>query len=1362
MAGLHFDITGDNSNFMRKLRETEQGVKDTSKQIERSGMSIEDMFSRMTKAATAFGAGFTAKELISNIVKVRGEFQQLEVAFNTMLGSKEKADALMAQMVETAATTPFDLQSVANGAKQLLAYGVAAEDINQTLIRLGDIAAGLSIPLNDLVYLYGTTMSQGHLYTQDFNQFTGRGIPLIAELAKQFGVAESEVRGLVEAGRVGFPEVQKVIESLTDEGGKFGGLMEAQSKTISGQISNIGDSISMMFNEIGQANEGVINDVLGTASSLVENYEQVGKVLLSLVAIYGTYKVAVMTVAALQSLQASGIAALTAAERAHYGWLVLTAKAQRILNATMLANPYVLVATSVTALGIALLNSANNADKCQKGIDAYNRSVEESAKKTSEHKAEIEALLSVAQDEQSSTDDRREALIRLEQQYPDIFKQYKTEADMLRDILNIKKLINEEDKHRKQVADEEELQRLNAEIDKINEAIKLASKSGAGLSVQSLVNERNNLVKQRDLKQEEVNKKKYDEILSDLSGYSNGQLEGEIKVRELLLKRLENAQKLGKNLRAGKVVGGILPGIKSSNQLQSEKQAMERVLNSRNQGQTTYQQDLVSAKADWEKAKKGYEAILKDQKATSKQVREAREKMEATEKTYKGLGGITGSKSQATKQENTISQQKDRISELERKNATDRIRQQEDLENKVAQSRIDAMDEGFEKEKAQMELNHKKELQEIGRQRQDYVNAVIQMEKEAFDAKEKLKASNDKNYKPKAFDSSTVSVDTSAFDIMGKEARERQKMEIADFYKDSLSEYQDYITKYNSTREKFAKERDRYKKAGASDTQLKEIDYQEQETLKAIDNEFAAREESFNSWADSVIDLSIEKLRELLNQAYQEMMNMEISDPNNPDLAVKRAKVATLRNALEKKEIEKEVSPGKSIKDWDKLYKVLTDVNDVFEEIGDTVGGTFGEIISLAGGIASSSLQAVGAIKGIGEAASGLEKASGILAAISAGMKIISGIGGFFKEKFGADYSEYDALKSQYETLIGIWDQLIGKKMEYIDIDYGIEAQKAADEAAKLVNIQIERQRQLIKQLASSGSSAGSHSLGYRINDRLTAEDYERISGLVGEKITAEYQLWDLSSEQMEKLLTDERLVSVLGEVNGEFIEYIQNIADYGNQLEEIAQKEKEALTGIGLDEFKSGYVDLLSDLDSTNEEFADNFEKYLQNAIFSSLIANKYKDEIESLYDQWAADSESGGRLTSEEAERLRQEQKELTEQMLADREQLMNDFGWEPSGGTSAQQASSAVKVQASQESVDETNGRLTAIQEIQSQILNSLSLLSNLNSNVVSINNLLSEIRNLSLSSNGYLFDIQKCSKSILIQFSEKLDSIIKSLS
>ena len=245
------------------------------RELDRSGSLLNNTVSKLA-------AAFTIKELVSNITKVRGEFQQLEVSFQTMLGSAEKADTLMQQLVHTAATTPFGLEDVAQGAKQLLAYGFGAEKVNETLIRLGDIAAGLSIPLNDLVYLYGTTMSQGRLYTQDLNQFTGRGIPMIAELAKQFGVAESKVKELVEEGKVGFPEVQKVIESLTDEGGKFGGLMEAQSKTITGQISNIEDAVSMMFNEIGQQSEGVINTTLSGVSYMVEHYERFGRILLGL------------------------------------------------------------------------------------------------------------------------------------------------------------------------------------------------------------------------------------------------------------------------------------------------------------------------------------------------------------------------------------------------------------------------------------------------------------------------------------------------------------------------------------------------------------------------------------------------------------------------------------------------------------------------------------------------------------------------------------------------------------------------------------------------------------------------------------------------------------------------------------------------------------------------------------------------------------------------------------------------------------------------------------------------------------------------------------------------------------------------
>ena len=386
MAGLHFDITGDNSNFLRKLREVETGVTNTSKEIEKNGLGIEDMFNKMTKAAAAFGAGFTAKELIQNIIQARGEIQQLEVAFTTMLGSGEKANVLMAQLIETAVKTPFELRDVADGARQLLAYGFAAEDVNQTLIRLGDIAAGLSIPLGDLIYVYGTTMTQGRLYTRDLIQFTTRGIPMIDELAKQLGVAKSEVQGLIEAGRVGFPEVQKAIQNLTNEGGMFFNLMQEQSKTITGQISNIKDSFFIMLNDIGKANEGIINDALSGVSYLIGNYETVGKTLLEIVGTYGAYKAALITITALQkvysavlaqsalnqSLAAASGITLSNAEALAATRTKLLQVAQAALNKTLLANPYVAVAAAVAALGLGvykLVTYQTEAEKAQERLN---------------------------------------------------------------------------------------------------------------------------------------------------------------------------------------------------------------------------------------------------------------------------------------------------------------------------------------------------------------------------------------------------------------------------------------------------------------------------------------------------------------------------------------------------------------------------------------------------------------------------------------------------------------------------------------------------------------------------------------------------------------------------------------------------------------------------------------------------------------------------------------------------------------------------------------------------------------------------------------------------------------------------------
>lgn len=301
-GSLDFGIHLDTSALSRDAANANRILSSIGTQAEQEGAKIDSAFSNFKRAALSLSAGWSAQSFVRGIVQVRGEFEKLEVAMNTMLQSKERADALMTQMVRTAATTPFGLQEVASGAKQLLAYGMASEEVNGTLIKLGDIAAGLSIPLGDIIYLYGTTMAQGRIYTQDLNQFTNRGIPMLKELASQFGVAESKVKKLVEEGKVGFPEVKKAIDSMTGAGGKFGGLMEAQSKTIAGQISNLEDQLDTIFNSIGKSNEGIISSALSSTQTLLDNWQSVGTAIMTVVATFGAYKAALIATSALRNV----------------------------------------------------------------------------------------------------------------------------------------------------------------------------------------------------------------------------------------------------------------------------------------------------------------------------------------------------------------------------------------------------------------------------------------------------------------------------------------------------------------------------------------------------------------------------------------------------------------------------------------------------------------------------------------------------------------------------------------------------------------------------------------------------------------------------------------------------------------------------------------------------------------------------------------------------------------------------------------------------------------------------------------------------------------------------------------------------
>ena len=298
---LYYGLGLDNNQLRADAAESRNIIKGIGDTAVSEGNRIDSISHRIGAAlAVAFSAQ-QATAFARSIVQVTGEMQQLDVAFTTMLNSKAKSDALLSQTVNFAAKTPYDLLGVADGIKQLLAYGTAAEDAIETVEMLGNVSAGLSVPLGDMVYLYGTLKSQGRAMLVDIRQFAGRGVPIYEELAKVLGVSVSEVNKYISAGKVGFPEVEQAFKNMTSEGGKFYNLMQEQSKTITGQISNLKDNFDMMLNDIGSANEDVISGAISGASYLIENYQEVGETLAALVATYGTYRAVLIATAAIQN-----------------------------------------------------------------------------------------------------------------------------------------------------------------------------------------------------------------------------------------------------------------------------------------------------------------------------------------------------------------------------------------------------------------------------------------------------------------------------------------------------------------------------------------------------------------------------------------------------------------------------------------------------------------------------------------------------------------------------------------------------------------------------------------------------------------------------------------------------------------------------------------------------------------------------------------------------------------------------------------------------------------------------------------------------------------------------------------------------
>lgn len=1308
---------------------------------EGTAQTMDLLTSKMKGIAATIIGGMGLKELASRIISVRAEFESMETSLKVLLGgNQERLNSIMGQIKEYALASPLNTKDMVGAVQMMTSFGIEAEKSIDYLKAIGDISMGNTGKFNSLALAFSQMSSAGKLMGQDLLQMVNAGFNPLEEISRKTGKSIGELKEQMSKGAISSQMVQDAFISATSAGGKFFGMADEGSKTLNGQISMLQESFDMMFNEIGQKSEGVVMTAVQTATKLVENYERTGRVLLGLVTTFGIYRtaVAVATVA-----QNGHTLAMTLARTR----ILLTQKAQALLNTTMLANPYVLAATALGVLVGATIMQKTQTDLVNDATKRYNEEKEKEIELEKRHNEEIQKLCDIAGDESLSTENRRLALVKLEQKYPSIFKKYDTEAEKLAHILDIKREIATLDDKNSISNPKNDLQNINkrlAELDKLSKTERLQSSGympgvggGGMMKIAALTSkekaEQTALLKRKSEITKQISKAASDNYFTNLTGVSNAELDRQIKQRNNLLAHMSLTGK-----KYGKTTVGGAKGVFSRDELEGQKNILESELNRRNKKATitkknlqdqkkALQADLDKLSEDEAKGKKGA-ALKKKIAALTKRENDAYSASTNSNRSSKN------SSFDPIKAQNRVEEQKASLSQAEK-----------ELENSVAQSSIDAMQKGYEKEKAQRELNHKKELEDIEKHRHDFLQSKQEEAKAAFEA--------DPKNKDKFFNMSSVTLsadEQGKFDEMRANTLKKHANEERDYQIQQIQALNDYLKEYGSFEEKklaiTQEYEEKIRKAGSvgekaslemqrdkeiekaknddlqntidwngifSDlqghtrqylqglrNQLQEllntgnlpIDQMQviSEKINAIDDELGkqqgiwdyvgekAREHNrlLKEAADAQERLNTAKANEAtaqlgvnaiksdvqkqLSAAGVDMGIDEISTSSlngNIDLTddkfkgmsgtLQKLAVAEGRLADARKKTIKATNEARQAEDKAKINPAQK-IADWFSDAQKFIKGKgIDQLPDLLGSVGLSD-----AGNKIGKGLAGFNSAAGAAADfatgnyIGAAIKAIDAVSNFGSAIFGD--GNVDSLEKRIEDL-GKSNEILAKSIDSLaqninkkdaTNEQSIDAYKKALAAQKEIEA---NQREQISARASEWSKK--HSFNYYANKKGTDwfgwRDFNKVLSEHGhdKKIMSIDDLWQLSPEMM-KLLRDnaysawsDLLNNTKGQANpsGLINEYINN----AGKKEELTSSLNEKLTGYSWDGFLNSYKSLLKNLESTTEDFADNINEMISNALIESFVNEELQPKIKELYDYISNASKDG--LSEDEINEIR-----------------------------------------------------------------------------------------------------------------------------
>nr|DAD78468.1 MAG TPA: tail tape measure protein [Siphoviridae sp. ctGkF12] len=884
-----------------RLEKLEEGVKEMEKMLNDSMKSsqketdkLQQSINNLAKGAMAFFTISKAYDFAQKIIAVRSQFQQLEIAFGTMLKSKEKANALMAQMTDLAAKTPFGLQEVSEGAKRLLAFQVPAQEVTETLRRMGDVAAGLGVPMGQLIHVYGQVKAQGKLMTNDLYQFMNAGIPIIAELSKVVGKSETEIKDMVSAGKIGFAEVQAVIKGMTDEGGLFYNLMAEQSKTLSGQLSNLEDNFANVLNEIGKATEGIASGAISSVSFLVENYQTLGKVIAGLIATYGAYKTAILVNSAIVAVNAEITKGWTIAQLAQYRGLLLLEKAQKLLNTTMLSNPYVLVTTAVMGLisAYVFLREATDADT--EATKRHNELREEQANKIDEERNRINKLIATIQDETKSWNERNKAFLELQKTTNGVLDKYSSLNQVLREMSQVLKELNgryetmNEGLSRDAVKNTENtIKQKEAQIERLKAEMKTTASRDHRVALQMDINdikrsiEADKILRKKQLKV--VVKNDVANYESSLSGKSIDQIQAEKKlITEAYNLRKKQAKEAVSNLSVSKIDSNN-PYLKYDwEELGMYNEVTERQIKLKQQ-----EKKQIHDKNELLKEQHELQTKIKSLQGKTKKDDNELAQIDSWQKRHDEVSKILESKF-GVKKETSKAKTKSELPTFDyEKAAREEARREQDFLFQKEQDRINIMEDGAKKRLAIIQLDYDRQEEEIRRRTEDQMAAFIEQQKAQAEAEGKWK-------RGQAFNEDTPEINAHRAKLQTEEQQllasnhDYMLYQQEQVYKELLEKYQTYTDQRKAIEEKYNADIAALQaKLGADAPQVKKAQDEKARELKKLDILYKKEGTAIAKLFENMRKKTVKEIRETIADAEKEIDQLasmlDMGDKDNVD-----------------------------------------------------------------------------------------------------------------------------------------------------------------------------------------------------------------------------------------------------------------------------------------------------------------------------------------------------------------------------------------------------------------------------------------------------------------------------------------------